>query len=311
MRAAFIVNPASAGGKTYRLFNRLRPKIDAAFPGAEIYFTAYPGHARLLAAECAQKGLARLIGVGGDGTFHEIVNGLFSQQKPINPHLVFGTLPLGTGSDLIRSLGIARCPEKALVDLVANRYIHSNVGFVTLQGFDAQPIERYFINLFNFGVGGLTSLLVNQKSKALGGKITFLHGTLEAILKFQSRAVSIKVNQQKFYQGRIKNVALANGRYCGGGMIMAPGARVDSGHFQLVLVEDLPTFPFLLQLPKIYWGRHLGLKHIKSCFVHSLEVETEADDIILEMDGETPGKLPLKATCLQKALAVNVGKNFH
>lgn len=311
-KIAFVVNPASAGGKTGREFHALRPEMLRCFPDARFFTTSHPGHASTLARDLALKNYDRIIGVGGDGTFNEMINGLFIQKKPVNPEITFGTLPMGTGSDLIKTLRIPKNPKEALEVLAQNHRVRSDVGCLNLMSFDNQPIQKYFINLCTFGLGGLTCIKVNSQSKALGGRLSFAKGVIQALMAYKPGHITITGKAgQKMFDGRAFNVAIANGKYCGGGMYMAPQASVDSGQFCLIVFKKTPRWKLLLNMPKIYWGGHLSHP---STSVESLTefeaIEVQNEDIFLEMDGETPGKLPLQAHCIPASLNINTGPDY-
>lgn len=313
MRVAFIVNPASANGKTGIRFEKLKPVINEYFAGCEYFYTKKMGDASKIAKKLALNHYDRVIGVGGDGTFNEIVNGLVEDGKALSPHTVFGTLPMGTGGDLVRTLKISHNPQKALEQLKENKVIDADVGQVQLKSFEDKPIVKYFLNQFSFGLGGLTCLKVNGESKALGGTFSFFKGAIKAILSFPFSKVAIKFKGCKNkYEGAIQNVAIANGQFSGGGMNMAPGARLDTGDFKMIIFEWVPKYKLLFHMPKIYWGGHMKLPTTKVKQITEIEADKIGEqDIFLELDGETPGKLPLKAKCLKSAIKINVGQTYH
>ena len=161
-----------------------------------------------------------------------------------------------------------------------------------------------FLNITSFGIGGLTDELVNNGPKWLGGKAAFLLGTVRALAAYRNVPVTVSVDGQPFVEGPILNVAIANGQYFGGGMHIAPDASPSDGEFDVVALCDLTRAAAVGLTQRIYAGTHLthgGVRHTRGCLIEAAPVFPFRHALI-DMDGETPGRLPLAARVLPGAV---------
>ncbi len=306
-KTVILLNPAAAGGRSALRFKRIQDKIDFLFPKVPVRVSERQGHMTELARRCAHEGIERIIGVGGDGTFNQIVNGLFEHQKPINPDLVLGTLPIGTGSDFIRSLGISSALGEALSVLHRGKVASVDIGHVRLCGFDGKEKEHYFLNILSCGMSADIALRVSQSSAWGGPFFRYLRNSLAGILSYDGKNTELHYHGNGTdYKGTFTFLVLANGRYFGGGMFAAPQAQLDDGKLQAVLIKHMSKLALLRAFPSIYRGTHLNLPETLSCQNESADVSSTGR-VNVESDGESIGTLPMKVTCLRKSLKVIVG----
>jgi YegS/Rv2252/BmrU family lipid kinase len=261
-------------------------------------------HAAELTRAALQKGHDLIIAVGGDGTINEVVNGFFDDKGPIRPEACFGVVPAGTGGDFIKTLGIPRDTFAAAAVLKsAPRAI--DVGRLRFVDGNGKPAVRHFINIASFGISGMVDRFVNQSSKALGGKISFALATLKAGAAYKNATVRLILDGGTPKEGKIYNVAVANGRYFGGGMKVAPDAALDDGMFDVITMGDFGFGDLLFRGLDIYSGKHL--RNPKVTVQRARRVEAEPLDgieVLLDVDGEAPGRLPASFELLQGALQV-------
>jgi YegS/Rv2252/BmrU family lipid kinase len=299
-----VVNPQSAGGKTERRWPELRAQIQDAFGAFDERFTAGAGDATTMTREALRGGADLVVAVGGDGTINECVNGFFDDKGAIAPKAAFGIVPAGTGGDFIKTLGVPLKTADAAAALKSPaRAI--DVGRLRYVGDDGQPALRHFINIASFGIGGLVDRYVNQSSKAFGGKVSFALATLKAGAKYKNATVRLILDGGAPKEGKIYNVAVANGRYFGGGMKVAPDAALDDGWFDVVTLGDFGFTDLLFRGLDIYSGKHL--KNPKVTVARARRVDAEAVDgaeVLLDVDGEAPGRLPASFELLAGALQV-------
>lgn len=300
----FIVNPHSAGGKTGRRWPELRATIQEAIGVFEERFTRGPQEATRLCREGLAAGAELVVAVGGDGTINEVVNGFFDETGPIAPAATFGVVPAGTGGDFIKTLGVPRDVARAAAALkAAPRAI--DVGRLRYVDTEGQPALRYFINVAGFGIGGLVDRYVNRSSKALGGKISFALATLRAAAAYKNATVRLLLDGAPAKEGRIYNVAVANGRFFGGGMQVAPNAELDDGLFDVVTLGDFGFGDLLLRGLDIYSGKHLRNPKVTVERVRRLEaIPQDGVEVLLDVDGEALGRLPATFELLPGALKV-------
>ena len=299
-----VVNPQSQGGKTERRWPLLREIIHEAYGPFEVRFTEGPGTATTLAREALRAGAELVVAMGGDGTINEVVNGFFDGTKPVAPAASFGVLPAGTGGDFVKTLGTAREIERAARELKDAQPRAIDVGRLTYVRSDGKEDVRHFVNIASFGISGVIDRYVNQSSKALGGTVSFALATLRAGLGWRNKSVQL-ILDGKMHEGLIYTVAVANGRYFGGGMKVAPEAALDDGLFDVVTLGDFNLVDLLVRGLDIYSGKHV--KNPKVSVRRAKKVEArplDGAEVLLDVDGEAPGRLPATFELLAGALRV-------
>jgi len=178
LQTAVIVNPHSANRRTGKRWPAASGQLRAAIGGFDTFFTDRPGHASVLARRLAEEGCARIIAAGGDGTVNEIVNGLLDERgQVLNPDVTLGVLPLGTGGDFRRSLGLAGLSD-GIQAIAAGKVRQIDAGCVLFRAHDGKPGRRYFANLVSFGMGGEVALRAKNALGVFGGKAAFLYATV-------------------------------------------------------------------------------------------------------------------------------------
>jgi len=298
-----IVNPASAGGRTAKQW----PLVQRCLVDAGVDFvariTSAPQDAIELTREALREGFHRVVAVGGDGTLNEIVNGWFDPdtREPINPEAALGLLPSGTGGDFRKTAGIPLHHAAACALLARGDVRSIDCGRIDYHGGGAPP-PRWFVNIADCGIGGDVVHRVNKSRKAAGGTATFLYHSLAALMTFGSRMVRVDVDG-RVTEGPMQNVVVANARYFGGGMLIAPHAAIDDGLFDVVTIAELTRRRSLTGLSGLYRGRHIGRPGIgftRGRVVTVTPLEQRA--VLFDVEGEQVGRAPATLTCLPGAL---------
>jgi YegS/Rv2252/BmrU family lipid kinase len=299
-----IVNPHAAGGRTEKRWPELRETIHEAYGPFEHKFTDAPGAGTKLAREALQGGADLIVAMGGDGTINEVVNGFFDGTKAIAPQAAFGVLPSGSGGDFVKSLGTSKDMRAACAQLKGEpRAI--DVGRLTFVAHDGSKQVRHFINIASFGISGLVDQYVNQSSKPLGGTIAFATATLKAGMKYKNANVRLVLDGAPPREGRIYNVAIANGRYFGGGMKVAPEASLDDGLFDVITMGDFGFSDLLLRGLDIYSGKHVTNPKVSVHRAKRVEATpSDGAEVLLDVDGEQPGRLPATFEIISGGLRV-------
>lgn len=305
-RVTVVVNPRSAGGTTGKHWPALRRKLEAILPGADFHVTLHKGHTTGIVRQALREGATRIVSVGGDGTHMEAVNGFFAGDTRLNPEAVLAILPCGTGSDLARTLKIPR--GEAAVSLVqSHNTLLADVGRIRHMGLDGAERTTFFLNTCHIGVGGEVGYQVNGTSKILGGFLAFLWGTLRALTSYRDTPMRVQIDEETFEQ-KVKDIIIANGAYDGGGMYVAPHARLDSGCFEVYLVGAMSLPDAVRSLPLLYRGAlHKRPDIVRYFQAKTIQVES-AERVKISPDGEMPGYLPVKVEILPKALRIVSGE---
>jgi YegS/Rv2252/BmrU family lipid kinase len=304
-RTLVIVNPRSAGGRTGDRWPQLREILHEAYGAFEAKTTSAPGEATTLTREGLKEGFERVLAMGGDGTINEVVNGFFDGEKPVRPEAAFGLLPAGSGGDFRKTIATPKDFGEAARRLREALPRPIDVGRLRYIGADGAPGERRFVNIASFGLSGLVDRLVNSSSKPLGGTIAFATATLRATLAYRAPAVRLSLDGGPAREGRINTVAVANGRYFGSGMKVAPHAELDDGQFDVVTMGELSKMDVLLRGLDIYSGKHLSHTNVSVHRARHVEAApVEGDEVLLDVDGEQPGRLPATFDLLPGAVNV-------
>jgi YegS/Rv2252/BmrU family lipid kinase len=265
------------------------------------YLTSAPGEATRLTRQALFAGAEQVVCVGGDGTLNEVVNGFMGEDGPIRPGAMLGLIPRGTGCDFAKSVCIPKALTSAL-DLINDAHVHPiDLGKLKYKDHHGQTSVRFFHNITSFGMGGEVDERVNRTTKVFGGFISFLWATLIAILSYETKRVRLKMDDGLEQSVMIWQVVVANGQYQGGGMLVAPHAQVDDSLFHVTVIGDLSLPQVFWNLPNLYNGKILQVKKVSAFEVKKLEAESD-QRVLLDVDGEQPGELPIVIEIVPGAL---------
>lgn len=297
-----IVNPCSQGGGTARRLGYIESRLREVLGPVEVRLTRAPRDAEEIARKAAETGIERLVVAGGDGTASEAASGLLASGRA---HAVeLGLLPLGTGGDLGRSLGLPRKLDAAIEGLGGGATRRIDAGRVTYCGGDGETAVSHFLNVGSLGLSGLTDLYVKSSPRMFGGGVAFAIAAIRSVLDFRCRAVSIRVDGELVHEGPTNLAAVANGRYFGGGMKIAPDASLSSGIFEVVIVGEMSKAALILKLPTLFTGRHIQDTATTCHRGFLIEADSAADDVLLDIDGEALGRLPASFEILPGAITL-------
>jgi len=246
-------------------------------------------------------GAELVVAVGGDGTLNEIANGLLALSGD-RPELA--VIPFGTGMDFARSNGIPRKLEAAIDVAREGRTVTIDAGRVTYNAWDGSHAEAHFANIASAGMSGAVARQANLSSKALGGRISFFGALVRVFAGWKNTELEVDAGGE-LRSGKMTNLIVANGRYQGGGMLIAPEAVPDDGLFDVLVIGDITKRDFVLNVGKIYRGTHLS--HPKIELLRSASVSVDAEvPVPLELDGEQPGTTPARFEVVPAALRLRV-----
>lgn len=284
-----IVNPVSANKTTIKEWPGYERALSEAGYIFETGLTEYPGHAAEMAKKALKLGYKTIMSVGGDGTMNEVVNGFFEDGSLINENSRLVVFSRGTGSDLIRTLGIDKNIESLLEVLARDQEKQLDVGHLSFFCADGSMSERYFLNVADIGIGAETANRVNKHSKRLSGFISFMLGTLSTVLMYKNINFEVLIDDSMKLNEIMNSVIIANGKYFGGGMMVAPDAVMDDGFFDIIILGNLSKLDIIKSFPLIYKGKHM--KHPKLTHYKGRKVEVKSGvKGLIEVDGEIPGR---------------------
>ena len=293
-----IANPNAGRGAVSRALPRVESVLRSKNLAYRIVRTTHPGHATEAARQALSDGERYLVAVGGDGTVHEVVNGMVRDGGPVAADAVLGVVAAGSGCDFVRSFGLPGDAAQAAERLTGDRVRTIDVGTVTCADGDT----RCFVNIAEAGLGGAVVARAASLGKLLGGA-RYAAGFWLTLPRFRPAAVRLDADGQ-YHAWRAFNVVVANCRFYGGGMQISPNS--DPGDCLLdILVMTGPKSDSFTTLPKVYNGAHLPHRNIAELRAAQLTIEAEPG-FPVEADGELLGVTPASFGLIPGAIRLKV-----
>jgi diacylglycerol kinase (ATP) len=279
-----VVNPKAGQGRAGRKWDNLKTIMTRPDWELDEAFTTAPGDATRITRDAILAGYDVVLAVGGDGTVNEVVNGFFNGENLIDRDVHLGVVPAGSGGDFVRSLDEFKlCSGFNRSSSLSDTYC-LDVGKVIYTGEDCRQHVRYFINVADVGIGAETVKRVEAGYKRLGGRLGFFSGTVVTMVLYRNTELEVSIDDYQT-KGRYASIVIAKGRYFGGGMEVAPLAKLSSGVFSVLSIGDLSRLDLIGNFLKVYKGTHLSHPGIDSREAKSVRVRSEKA-IPLETDGE-------------------------
>jgi len=268
--------------------------------------TEHADHAVELAYTAALNGATHIICMGGDGSLNEVVNGvmLFKQNNPASAALRqirVGVLPHGTGNDFARMFGITYNVAllKKWIDEDSFRTI--DLGFTTFTGTKGEPATRYFINISDVGIGGAIAHNLSTSSKLLGSFLTYQLAILKGLFSYKNQPVKVRADTF-IYEKSIMSLIVANGKFFGGGMGIAPHALPDDKLFSIVIIGEISTLTYLKNLSNIRKSVKIEHPELKYLVASEISIESPTGPLPIDMDGEFIGFSPVTMKIVPAAI---------
>ncbi len=299
-----IINPASAARKTARRIPAVVASLESRFPQRCIFaLTRGPGDATRLAGEAVRNNSSIVVAVGGDGTFHEVANGMLRAAQGNVPSCPLGFISSGSGQGSALSLRlpptldeqvrlIAECPARAI-----------DVGVVTTLTRAGEESVHFFINECQIGIGADVVRDTPRMKKAAGGLLGYGLATFFALFRSPNAELSLAIDDGEEISSSVLGLAIGNGDLTAGGMALTPGAEPDDGVLNLLTIHGLSLADRLRSFPKIYSGAHVGARGFGYRAVKRCRVSGPMP-LAVAADGEMIGQLPCTISVLERGLLV-------
>ncbi len=252
--------------------------------------------------QAVEQGYLTVVVHGGDGTVNEVLNGLLAH--PSFEAMDLAILPCGTGADLVRTLGISHSLPVAAQQAGGNVFRKIDVGVARFIDLNGNPCRRHFLNVTDVGFGGDLVRYVNSHSKRWGGKLSFFRGLLATLLQYRNKRIRIGLDDRPPFEVKASSIVIANGQYFGGGMWVAPPARMDDGFLEVVVVGDVSRMEVLTNTRRLYRGTLSGHPKVEAFRAQTISLESE-EEVFIDMDGELVGRLPVRFELLSKKLQIH------
>ncbi len=282
MTVHVLLNPAGGDGRARRRWHALEPAARALFPELEIHESATRGDLRRIAGELSQRA-DLVLAAGGDGTSHEVINGLLHGGPAA---ATMGWVPIGSGNDLARHMGLLRPRVNCIEAYRSYRSEAIDVGRVGFFDQTGRPQHLWFGNSFSLGVSADVLAIVARTGKRFGGRASYFLGALRAIIRHRPIRARLTIDGSAVDPGPCRLISISNGPTFGAGMRIAPAARVDDGRLDLLWLGGVSRLATAGVLPQIYWGGHLTHRGVTTRPVRQVEIETDGP-----LDFETDGEL--------------------
>ncbi len=292
MAARIIYNPTAGNGKAVKVLEKVRPYLEKF--DVEIIETEGPGHATLLAREISDIDDMAVISLGGDGTHHEVINGLMPAGKAI-----FSVIPAGTGNDFVRMLHYPETVSQVVEVALKGPYRWFDLGHI-----DGQ-YGQYFLTVAGAGFDAEVAGWVNQRKKQGNGTWVFIRGILYNAFGYRPQPMTLVSPGVNRSQNTFM-IVIGNTQYYAGGMKICPEADPHDGAFQIVWVESISPWQVFPLLARVFRGNHVHRKVVTTFSAETLKVEGPKE-LWVHADGELVGHLPVSIRTVPKAIRVRLG----
>jgi YegS/Rv2252/BmrU family lipid kinase len=306
-----VVNPRSGGGRTGKLFDAARPAIERVLGEVDVATTERARHAVEIAREAARAGRSTIVAVGGDGSFHEVVNGLMLAKADGATGARAAMIGMGTGGDFRKTLGLEHRLDAYLAAIAGGKARPIDVGRFSYVDHAGASKEAYFVNILSMGVGGLVDRYVAETTKAFGGTIAYTIASLRAVKDSVAARLEVTIEDDAGTRTETRvsrSIAVCNGEFFGSGMHIAPMAKPDDGMFEVVDLGGADRLPFLLSSSDMYTAKHLRKKGVSHFRARKITVrpldERVAEKVSLDVDGEPLGRVPITIEVVPRAIDV-------
>ena len=304
-----VINPNAGGGRVAKEWPLLSNMLkDRGFSFEEV-FTTHRYHAVELVIFSLKRGFRNFISVGGDGTLHEIVNGIFYQKEVPVSEITLAVLPAGSANDWTRMYRIPKDYDKAIETVLEGRTVMQDVARVEYSQAGVRN-SRYMVNVAGVGLDANICLRCNaSKDKGKSGDLAYVKAAFKALVSRTSTPTKVVVDGRSFFSGKMFSLAFGIGKYSGGGMMQVPDAVADDGLVNLMVARKVSKIKFLLLFKQLFKGTIYNIKEVTHKTASRVTVITRRPDRV-EIDGEVVGTTPMNLEVLPRALRIVVGRDF-
>lgn len=283
-----LVNPTAGSGYANRVGDEIAEALRQRGRSFELKRTECVGHATELAREAVRAGAHTVLAVGGDGTLLEIVRGLYGSDTAL------GIIPAGTGNDVIKMLDLPRKPMEALAFILEHPARRLDAGRIN---------QSLFINVCGTGFDVMVLDNAMAAKKYVRGMLPYLWGVIRTIFTYKPVRLTVTVDDQPPVEHMLLLLGVANGRFIGGGMEVAPGARPDDGLFDLVMIDSMPRWKLPVQLFRLLRGK---IREIPgTTYTTCRRVTMREEGMRVNIDGEIAPMREAEMEILPQALWVH------
>ena len=312
-RVAFLIN------RTIKRYDNILGEIEYRCKDdldAKFFSSSYPGHISEMAAEAVREGFEYIISVGGDGSINETLNGVLTQfqngdgakiedydldgLKKVN----LGLYPAGTGNDFSRSTGVKPDIRNLKESIFEDDVQQIDIGFASFISKRDKPAHRFYINITDVGMGGHTvQHMEKHRIKFLSANLNYMKAILSSFITYDKTRIRWTGGDIE-WEGKVMSLVVANGRYFGSGLCIAPDARIDDGKFNIVTLGDVSMMDYIKNLRGVRAGKKIEHPEVSYHEVSSITIESiDGKKLPIDMDGEFAGYCPMTIQCIPGAVS--------
>lgn len=312
-----IANPVSGKGRAKNVAEQAYTALTESGCQGQLVFTSASGDAKRFAHEAASNGVRFVIACGGDGTLHEVVNGIATV-----PDVVLGVLPCGRGNDFAAAIGVPLNPEMAIENLLSGTAIHVDLGrcYQTQVGgvcnpdsSESRPVgeipdssekrpEHYFTTIATCGYDTEVSRRAAKGTPLFAGTASYAYAAVETLFYYEPPIVHLE-GDFGTYEGPLLLAATGITNRYGGGFKIVPNARIDDGLFDVCVIRPVSSLTVLRLLVTLFWGGHVSHPAVSIHQTRTLTIETETP-LLLYADGEPMCETPVTIEIIEGGLVV-------
>ncbi len=298
-----IVNPASGSGRTAAYWEKISGYLRHEGIVYEPHFTQSKGHATELAMQGISRGFTKIIAVGGDGTAHEVANGILKQEKVPSLEITLAMIPAGTGNDWGRTIGIPRNWNAAIRAIRAGKKTVQDIGVIEY-GQVGNENRRYFINIAGMGFEAYVGEYINaRKARGKGGLYSYVKGLIVCLGSYKTQETVYVVGNDEF-RAPVFSLACGICKYNGGGMKQCPDAEPDDGLLDLTVIHSVSKWTVIRNIGRIFSGSFVKLRQVRQFRGISFTAFGEKEALPIDADGESLGSGKANFSILPRALHV-------
>lgn len=305
-----IVNPVAGKGKGLSDWPVISTLLHEAGISVDALFTQRKYHATELAVYAVNKGYRRIIIIGGDGTIHETVNGMFLQQVVSTQDVLLSVIAVGTGNDWIRMFGIPRTYSDAVNSILEGHTFLQDIGRVTYWESRVQQ-TRYLANVSGVGYDAAVCKGFNKlKESGYKGNWLYVWSVFREAIRYRSQPVKILADGKQVFNGKLFTATIGVCKYTAGGMSQTPYAVADDGLFDMTIIPKMNRIRLFSRFRTVYTDNIYNITGVNLYRTSSIEIKCEKTPIRLEIDGEILGEADFTFEIVPKAIRAIVSEKF-
>lgn len=294
-----IINPSSGNGSGKRKWLKVQHLLKQHEFNFDYAFTEYPKHSITIVHKAIKQNIKNIICVGGDGTLHNIINGVMTQRFETSSNINVGVIPIGTGNDWVKTHGISRNISTAIQVIKKGHSVTQDVGVITFKNNAKPPV--YFNNLAGIGFDGFVVSKV-EKYKYLGS-VAYLLGALFSLFSFKNFE-SKAIFNSKESSGKTLMILIGLCKFSGGGMQLTKTPDPFDGLFDVSIVKNLSKLEIIKNLTKLFNGKITSYKKVKPIKTSSIKIKIKETTLpYIQADGELIGQGDILVTLIPKAFS--------